>query len=123
MTLIKNPHLVPEGEDTMVLELLQDDQENITLNVAELISLKEVIKGAGAFAMRDIDINHVELLTCTGPNFWPPISVTKTNRGYVYYDGQHRLQAAKMLKQPTIRANSRTFENINELIEAAFRAN
>jgi ParB-like chromosome segregation protein Spo0J len=128
MAIIKNPRLIPDdnnkGETSMTaLQLLKEDQENFTLNIAELHSLKDIAKGAGAFAMREIDPNHVESLVCTNPELWPPIGVTRTNAGYVYYDGQHRLKAATLLKLTTIQATCKTFVNANDLIEAAFRAN
>jgi predicted transcriptional regulator len=127
MALIKNPRLVAhdeKGETSMpALQLLQEDQEKLVLPLADLHSLKEVVKGAGAFAMREIDFNHVETLSCTDPQLWPPICVTKTNGGYVYYDGQHRMQAAKLLKAETIQATCKTFPDVNALVEAAFRAN
>lgn len=125
--LIKNPRLVAQdekGEPSMTaLQLLQDEQENCTVTTAELRSLKEVVRGAGAFAMRELNLDQVESLACTDPQFWPPISVTRTNGGYIFYDGQHRLAAAKLLKLETIRANCKAFQDINGLIEAAFRAN
>lgn len=125
--LIKNPRLVAQnekGETSMpTLQLLQEEQENFAMTVAELHSLKEVVKGAGAFAMRELNPDQVESLACTDPQFWPPISVTRTNGGYILYDGQHRLAAAKLLKLDSIRATCKEFQDINSLIEAAFRAN
>jgi ParB-like chromosome segregation protein Spo0J len=125
--LIKKPHLVAQDDGkattTAALQLLPEDRETITLNITELHSLKDIVKGTSTLAMRDIDPNHVETLSSIDPQLWPPISVTKTSVGYVYYDGQHRLHAANLLKLETIQATCKTFEDINELIEAAFRAN
>ena len=126
MSLIKTTRLIAEedkGETTMSFQLLQEDRENFTLKIADVFPLKDIVKGAGAFAMREIDKSHVELLVCANPQSWPPISVTRTNGGYVYYDGQHRLQAAKLLKLEDIQATCKSFANMNDLIEAAFRAN
>ncbi len=125
MSLIKTTRLIAEneGETTMSIQLLQEDRENFQLQIADVIPLKDIVKGAGAFAMREIDKSHVELLVCANPQLWPPISVTKTSGGYVYYDGQHRLQAASLLKLEDIQATCKTFANINDLIEAAFQAN
>jgi len=125
MTLIKESHLIAEnkGETTMPVQLLQEDTESFTLNIADVLSLKNIVRGAGVFALREIDPNHVESLVCTDPQLWPPIRVTRTSGGYVYYDGQHRLKAASLLKLETIQATCKTFANINDLIEAAFRAN
>ena len=125
MALIKNPRLAADenkGVPTMTLQLLQEDQDNLILNLVDIHSLKDVVK-QGAFAMRAIKPEHIESLCCVDPKLWPPIGVTKTNEGYVYYDGQHRLKAAQLLKLETIPANCKTFKNINDLIEASFRAN
>jgi len=131
MALIKNPLSQEElsqdrqqpGVHTMSLQLLQEDRENITLPILGLLSLKDAIKGAGLFAMREINPNNVESLACSDPQTWPPILVTKTDRGYIYYDGQHRIEAAKICKLETIQATCKTFQTVNDLIEATFRAN
>ena len=107
----------------MAFQLLQEERENITLPITGLLSLKDVIKGAGLFAMRPIDANNIESLVCSNPQTWPPILVTKSDRGYIYYDGQHRIEAAKILKRESIQGDCKTFQNVNELIEATFRAN
>src|SRR5262249_24470436 len=110
MTLIKSPLIAEnKGEATMPIQFLQEDKENFKLKITDVLPLKNVVKGAGAFALREIDPNQVESLVCTNPQLWPPISVTRTNSGYVYYDGQHRLQAAKLLKLETIQATCKTF--------------
>jgi predicted transcriptional regulator len=133
MALIKTPGAIEgEPDDTskqkgvtapMSLQLLQEDQQNVAIRIKDLVSLKDVIKGVGLLAMRDLDPAHLELFLCSDPATWPPISVTKSNAGYIYYDGQHRIQAGKRFKLETIQANCRTFMNVNDLIEAAFRAN
>lgn len=128
MALIKNPHLIPDSEDKggtkmTTLQLVQEDQENFSVTIADLHSLKEIVRGAGVFAMRELDSAQVESLVCTSPELWPPIGITRTNAGYIYYDGQHRLKAAELLKLTTIQATCKTFGNANDLIEAAFRAN
>jgi ParB-like chromosome segregation protein Spo0J len=132
MSLIKQPGVISseqpgkptrKGDMSMPLQFVAEDQQNITLSIKDLLSLKDVVKGAGAFAMREIDPGNLESLTCSDPGTWPPISVTKSSAGYIYYDGQHRIEAAKALKLETIQASCKTFTHINDLIEAAFRAN
>src|SRR3989442_454462 len=107
----------------MSLQLVQEDNESLTLNINEVVNLKEVVEGAGELAMREIDPNNFESLVSSDPKLWPPILVTKSTKGYILYDGQHRVKAAKFLKQSTIKAICTTFKDINQLIESAFRAN
>lgn len=84
---------------------------------------KDVVKGAGTLAMRSLDPLNLESLSCSNPEKWPPIRVTKTSKGYIYYDGQHRIHVAKELKLETIQAECKVFNHINDLVEATFRAN
>src|SRR5262249_51262190 len=106
MPLIKKPQLGVEENKQETPQFLQEDKEDFTLNIAEVRSLRDIVKGAGAFAMRELDQSNVESLVCSDPRSWPEILVTKTNMGYVWYDGGHRLHAAKLLGLSTIQACS-----------------
>ncbi len=98
-------------------------QADVVLEIDTLHVLRDYVKDLPVTVMRPINADHLESLVHSDPKSWPPIAVTQTNIGYICYDGLHRIQASKVLKLATIRAKSTPFQNMNELIEATFRAN
>ncbi len=119
--LIKNPS--GSFEEKSELIFLQADQSELVLEIEDLHLLRDYVRNLPVTVMRSINADHLESLVHSDPKSWPPIDVTLTNVGYICYDGQHRIQAAKVLKLGTIRTKPVTFKNVNELIEATFRAN
>ncbi len=98
-------------------------QADVVLEIDTLHVLRDYVKNLPVTIMRPINADHLESLVHSDPKSWPPIAVTLTDAGYICYDGLHRIQASKVLKLGTIRAKSTPFKNMNEIIEAAFRAN
>ena len=121
MALLKNPGGFSEGNPT--LQFLDDDKSDIETSIDSLHFVREYVQDLPVPVMRPINNEHLESLMESDPNAWPPILVTFTSRGYVCYDGQHRIQAAMLKNRHIIRARSKNFKNLNELIEATFRAN
>jgi hypothetical protein len=105
------------------MQFQQEDREDITLEIASLTSLKNV-SITGQYAMREIDEQNVQSLVLSDERQWDAILVTRlADRGYVYYDGQHRIEAAKQKGLTTIVGDCRTFRSEDELIDATFQAN
>ena len=119
--LIKNPSGFSEEKPELIF--LQADQSELVLEIEDLHLLRDYVRNLPVTVMRSINADHLESLVHSDPKSWPPIEVTLTNVGYICYDGQHRIQAAKILKLGTIRTKPVTFKNMNDLIEATFRAN
>src|SRR5262249_1173590 len=120
-SLIKNPNGF--SEEKPELQFVQVSPSDIVLEIDNLQTLRDYVKNLSVTVMRPINADHLESLVHSDPESWPPVSVTLTNVGYICYDGLHRIQASKALKLDSIRAKSTTFKNMNELIEATFRAN
>jgi transcriptional regulator with XRE-family HTH domain/uncharacterized ParB-like nuclease family protein len=105
------------------MQLLPEERERITLSLASLTALKQV-SVTGQFATRDLNEQHVEALVLSNEQEWAPILVTCTaEHGYLYYDGQHRIEAARRKGRSTIVADCHAFASENALIEATFQAN
>jgi len=109
----------------MVVTLLPEDQPEFFINVNELHDLTETDfeEAAEINEKRPIDDYTVEVLYFSNPRSWPPILVTKTDIGYVVIDGKHRKKAAEERKMEQIKATCKTFENEDQVIEAAYTAN
>ncbi len=120
-SLTKNPS--GSFEEKPELQFLQISKADVVLEIDDLQTLRDYVKNLPVTVMRPINADHLESLVHSDPESWPPIAVTLTNVGYICYDGLHRIQASKVLKLATIRAKSTSFKNMNELIEATFRAN
>jgi len=73
--------------------------------------------------MRELDQANLENLMLSDPNTWPAINVTHSLQGYILVDGYHRWEAAKRRQLDHLLATCEPFENENDIIEAAFRAN
>lgn len=106
-----------------MLELLSDQQDRIALSPYDLISLKDAEIRGGGFALRELDQENLESLMLSDPTTWPPITVTLTIRGYILIDGYHRWEVVKRRELDRIMATCKPFNNENDIIEAAFRAN
>jgi predicted transcriptional regulator/uncharacterized ParB-like nuclease family protein len=105
------------------MQLLPEERERITLSLASLTALKQV-SVTGQFATRDLNEQHAEALVLSNEQEWAPILVTCTaEHGYLYYDGQHRIEAARRKGRTTIVADCHAFTSENALIEATFQAN
>jgi ParB-like chromosome segregation protein Spo0J len=75
--------------------------------------------------MRPLDESHIDLLSRSDPERWPPILVAlrpNLNR-YVVVDGNHRVAAALQANIQLIRATPYDCPDDNRLVETAFRAN
>lgn len=109
----------------MVVTLLEDDQPEFFINLADLHTLEETgfEDAAEIGEQRPIDGYIVETLTFSDPRAWPPILVTKTDIGYVVLDGGHRWEAAKERNMEQIKATSKTFKTEDDVIRAAYTAN
>ena len=121
MALLKDPGGFSEKKP--VLQFLKDDKSDMTLTIDEPRLIREYVMHLSVPVMRPLNDKYLDTLMESDQDSWPPILVTLTNDGYICYDGQHRLKAAELLKRGTIRAKSTQFKNLNELIEATFRAN
>ena len=115
--------LIKKPGEFAPLQFLQDSQSELVLKIEELHTLRDYVKDLPVTVIRPIHAGHLESLVHSDLKTWPPIMVTLTNIGYVCYDGLHRIQACKVLKIETIPARIVTFRNMNEIIEAVFRAN
>jgi ParB-like chromosome segregation protein Spo0J len=105
------------------MQLVADDRKRVLLSLTDLISLEKAGIPGGAFAMREINTAHVEDLVQSEPALWPPIQVTKSDKGYIVIDGYHRWEAARRRKLVTLLADCTTYTNTNDVVEATFRAN
>jgi ParB-like chromosome segregation protein Spo0J len=103
--------------------LLPDTEDDLLLNLSDLISFKDAPISGGACAVRDLDRENLEHLQCSDPESWPPILVTRCTSGYLVIDGYHRWEVAKRRQLRAFKAICRAYQNENEVIEAAFRAN
>jgi hypothetical protein len=110
-------HEFGEGQ---LFELLREDRV-LSLDLYTLLSFRDV--GLPAEAQRDLSQEHIDTLMGSDPLDWPPINVTKTSRGFVITDGNHRREVATKLGCTEIRAKCTTYHIINDVIEAAFSAN
>lgn len=90
--------------------------------VSQLICIEDVFE-EGYLTRRVLDKKNIEMLVVSELKNVPPIELVSTNKGMVVIDGYHRWEAAKKLKLETISGITRTFSNVNEVIEAAFKAN
>jgi hypothetical protein len=117
----QNPASLPEEKP--ILQFLQDSESDLTLKIDDIHPMREYVKHLPVTLMRPIHAGHLESLVNSDPNTWPPIYVTLTNVGYVCFDGYYRIQASKVLQTETIKARSMPVKNLNDLIEARFRAN
>jgi hypothetical protein len=104
------------------MQLVQAQHENMVLSPVEIISLEEAGIPGGAFAMRELDREHLESLDLSDNRKWPNILVTLSSRGYVLIDGYHRWEVAKR-HDWELKATCKAFSNEQDIIEAAFRAN
>jgi len=109
----------------MVVTLLAEDQSEFFVNVNELHDLRDTgfADAAEVREKRPIDEYMVETLTFSNPRAWDPILVTKTDIGYIVLDGNHRWQAARERKMEQIKATCKTFENEDQVIDAAYTGN
>ncbi len=103
-------------------QLIPAEQKTLLLSPAEILSLKEAEIPGGAFAMRELDREHLETLKGSDPREWPHILVTLCSGGYILIDGYHRFAVAKSHGWQ-LKATCLAFENEHQIIEAAFRAN
>ncbi len=106
-----------------MVHFVQEDEENLLLSPRDFISLRDAGVAGGAFAMRELDQNHVETLVHSDATTWPPVQVTLATCGYIIIDGYHRWTAAQLKRLKAIRASSKTYHSEQEVVEAAFRAN
>ncbi len=104
------------------MQFIQEDRSGIELLIDKLIPLSAV-SVAGQLAMRPLDRAHVEILMCSDPRSWDPIQVTRTDKGYCYYDGQHRIHASLGNDITSIIADCKSFTSEQDLVDAAFQAN
>lgn len=65
------------------------------LTLSSLVSLKDSGIKVPEAAMRDLDVKHVEHLTLSNYEEWPPVVVFDHPSGYVMADGYHREDARK----------------------------
>ena len=113
--------MYPEGKT--IVHLLTETHTHTFLSPRDLISLQDAGIPGGAFAMRELDQDHVESLMLSDPTGWPDILVTCSTAGYLLIDGYHRWEVAKRRHLKGLAATCRTYQTGNEVIEATFRAN
>jgi hypothetical protein len=108
-----------------MVELLEEDQEEFLLNLQEIHTLEETdIPDANlARRARGLDEEHIENFVHSDWHTWPPILVTRTDKGYILLDGYHRREATRRRKLMNIKTTCRTFKTQEDVIEAVFRAN
>jgi hypothetical protein len=92
-------------------------------HTSDLISLKDAGIPGGALVVRDLDEVHVQRLVNSDVARWPAIKVTATTRGYLLIDGYHRQEAAIRKGESLIPAVIGRYASLEDVIEAAFRAN
>jgi predicted transcriptional regulator len=105
------------------LTLLQEEPKTAKLPVRDLISLKDAGIPGAELAVRDLDEVRVQRLVASDFARWPAIRVTATTMGYLLIDGYHRQEAAIRKNEPLIVAVIQRYETVQDVIEAAFRAN
>jgi transcriptional regulator with XRE-family HTH domain len=105
------------------LTLLQDEPATAKLPVRDLFSLKDSGIPGAELAMRDLDELHVQRLVNSDFTRWPAIKVTATTAGHLLIDGYHRQEAAIRKNEPLIPAVIQRYATLQDVVEAAFRAN
>ena len=112
-----------EREKDIILNFVPITKEDLLLTPHDLISLKDAGITGGAFAMRSLNQAHLEHLQRSDPESWPPVLVTSSTDGYILIDGYHRWEVARQQHRKMLKATCQAYQNEQEIIEAAFRAN
>lgn len=101
----------------------ESETREFTAQISELVPLEEAGIPHADLARRPLDKEHLETLILSDPRQWPPILVTKTDKGYVLIDGYHRKEAATDKGLAEIRATCQSYKTEQDIIEACFEAN
>lgn len=104
-----------------MVQLIPQEQE-VTVFPQGLLSLQDAGVADGAFAMRELNEEHLESLELSDHQKWTPILITLSSAGYIVIDGYHRWEVAKR-QNWELKAICRAFSDERQVIEAAFRAN
>ncbi len=105
-----------------MFQLIPAQQSYVVLEPSDILSLEDAGVPNGAFAMRELDKGHLEMLALSDPRKWPHVLVTLCKSGYILIDGYHRWEIAKR-HDWELKATCKTFTDECEVVEAAFQAN
>jgi len=107
----------------MHVTLVQAQETQAQVNVAQLKSLQDAGLDAASLLMRELDQEHLAHLVESNPDEWVSITLVRTSIGDVIIDGYHRVAASIALKRPTIAAIYKNYPDEKAVIDAAFQAN
>lgn len=110
----------------MTIQLYRGAGVPETVRLADLISLIDAGFEDADQCTRDIDQEHVMQFALAGMENWPALKVVGIGPGlqkYAVIDGNHRWEAAKILKAEQISVIAGNYDSEAEVIDAAFKAN
>ena len=107
----------------MAIELLQAEAHVVQVPIEAFISLADAGIPGGDLAVRELDERHIQDLVNSDNSTWPALKAANANVGLILVDGYHRREAGRRKGEATIATLVQPYATIQDVIEAAFRAN